>query len=68
VKESAVAAVCDRRLLFISTAWSALIERRYNSFTPSGGEGGIVTKLIAFVFGGALEEGTDGCKVPGATG
>ena len=29
VKELVVAAVCDRRLLFISTAWSALIERRY---------------------------------------
>jgi len=35
LKKSVVAAVCDRRVLFISTAWSALIERRYNFFTPS---------------------------------
>ena len=36
MKKSVVAAVCDRRVLFISMAWSALIERRYNFFTPSG--------------------------------
>jgi len=36
VKKSVVAAVCDRRILFISTTWSALIERRYNFFTLQG--------------------------------
>jgi len=36
MKKWVVAAVCDRRVLFISKAWSALIERRYNFFTPSG--------------------------------
>jgi hypothetical protein len=35
VKKSVVAAVCDRRVLFISMDSSALIERRYNSFTAS---------------------------------
>ena len=38
MKESAVAAACDRRVLFNSMVWSALIERRYNflrSFHPS---------------------------------
>jgi hypothetical protein len=32
-----VAAVCDRRVLFISKAWPTLIERRYSFFTTSGG-------------------------------
>ena len=52
VQELAVAAVCDRRLRCISTTWSALIERRYNFFTPpvAGGEEEIVTKLTASVF------------------
>jgi len=36
VKVLVVAAVCDHRLLFISTAWSALIEPRYNFFLPPG--------------------------------
>ena len=51
MKELVVAAVYDRRILRISMAWSTLIERRYNFFTPSGagGEEEIVTKLTASV-------------------
>jgi hypothetical protein len=36
VKKMAVAAVCDRRSHSSATRGSALIERRYNFFTPSG--------------------------------
>jgi hypothetical protein len=39
VKELGVAAVCDRRIFFISTALPAQIERRYNFFTHSGKSG-----------------------------
>jgi hypothetical protein len=38
-EEIAVATVCDRRSPLSSTCGPALMERRYNSFTPSGCRG-----------------------------